>query len=127
MSTHFALVVEWQLPDDADHTAADAALRDIVDKIHAGSPAPTDRVTAYLGVSAELIAEAARTGAIVNQAERLQLAPGDVVTIRLPDPDRWSENEIAEQAKAAKQAFPDHEVVFLGRGATVEAKPADED
>lgn len=58
VTKHWALVVEWQTPDDADH---DAAMRAIVDKFHQANELPAERVTAYAGVSAELIAEAVRT------------------------------------------------------------------
>lgn len=127
MTRHFALVVEWQLPDDADHTTADATLRALLDKIHTDSPAQAERVTAYLGVTAELIAEAASTGAIVEQATRLQLAPGDVVTIRpAPDLRDYTAQEFHEYCKLAKAAFPDHQVVVLEGGATIEAGPAGE-
>lgn len=124
MSTHLALVVEWQLPDDADHATADATLRALLDKIHADSPAPAERVTAYLGVSAELIAEAASTGAIVDQAERLQLAPGDVVTIRpRTDIGSFTPEDFEAYARLAKAAFPNHQVVILEGDATIEAEP----
>jgi hypothetical protein len=125
--THLALVVEWQLPDDADHNTADVTLRALLDKIHANSPTPAERVTAYLGVSAELIAEAASTGAIVEQASRLQLAPGDVVTIRPPsDLNHFSAAEFQAYSRQVKAAFPHHQVVVLEGDATIEASPAEE-
>lgn len=124
MTKHFALVVEWETPDDVDHNAA---LRTMVDKIHADSPAPADRVTAYVDVSAELIAEAARTGQVMSQAERLQLAPGDVVTIRpATDLRDYTAQEFDEYCKLAKAAFPDHRVVVLEGDATIEAGPTEE-
>ncbi|MGW4525163.1 hypothetical protein [Amycolatopsis sp. NPDC004378] len=121
---HWALVIEWQTPDDADHHAA---MTSIVDKFHQANELPAERVTAYAGVSAELIAQAAETGAIVEQASRLQLAPGDVVTIRpAPDLRDYTAQEFHEYCQVAKAAFPGHQVVVLERDATIEAGPAGE-
>lgn len=121
---HWALVVEWQTPDDADH---ETTLLAMVNLIHANSPRAADNVTAYAGVSAELIAEAASTGAIVSQAARLQLAPGDVVTIRpRSDIGGYSPEDFEAYAGLAKVAFPDHQVVVLEGDATIEAGPAGE-
>ena len=121
MTKHFALVVEWQLPDDADH---ETTLLAMVNLIRANSPRIADNVTAYVDVSAELIAEAARTGAIVSQATRLQLAPGDVVTIRpRTDFGPLSMQELDDYRRLAKIAFPDHQVVVLEGDATIEAGP----
>jgi len=121
VTKHFALVVEWQLPDDADH---ETTLLAMVNLIRANSPRIADNVTAYVDVSAELIAEAARTGAIVSQATRLQLAPGDVVTIRpRTDFGPLSMQELDDYRRLAKIAFPDHQVVVLEGDATIEAGP----
>lgn len=131
MTQHFALVVEWWTPDDADQPQAAAALQAVLDKIrpalndlHADVPNLLDRVTAYTDVSADLIAEAASTGAIADQATRLQLAPGDVVTIRPQSGLRdYTAQEFHEYCKLAKAAFPDHRVVVLEGDATIETGP----
>lgn len=117
--SHFALLVEWHLPDDAGFATTDAALRAIADKIHAGSPAPTERITAYVGVPADVLTDAATAGQLVSQAQRLQLQPGDVVTITLPA-GTTHDPALVDVAKAT---FPGHKVVFARVGTTVQAGP----
>lgn len=118
---HFALVVEWTVPDDADHHAALLAM---VAKIHADSPAPAENVTAYVGVSAELIGHAARTGQVVDQSERLHLETGDHVVVTIKPDQADTAEDLQRWADLAREAFPDHEIVVAWEGTTVAAQPS---
>lgn len=122
---HFALVVTWTLPDDADQSAADAALLGIRDRIHANAPAPAENVTAYVGVSAELIDQAARAGHLINHAERLQLQPGDTVLITLPGEE--GDYDTDDLSGTASAIFPDHHVAFVWEGTTVTTQPSNQE
>jgi hypothetical protein len=129
MTNHFALVVEWQLPDDAEPHAEDTLhavldqIRPTLDKIRIDVPTVIDRVTAYVDVSAELIGEAARTGQVVSQAARLHLETGDrvIVTAR---PDQV--DDLPDFAEQARGAFPDHKVIMVWGDTTVRTEPAGE-
>lgn len=118
---HFALVVAYEVPDDADTATLEAALRTMAAKIHELTPEPPANVTAYADVSAELIAQAARAGALLGQAERLQLQPDDAIKITL-GPDH-GEDQLAETLQLVPALFPEHRVVVLSHGATLETGP----
>lgn len=121
----YTLVVHWKLPDD---TSAEDALKKLATKIHNDGPAAPEQVTVYTGISADIIAQAADVGAVVEQAERLALKPGDVVTVRL---DRAvgdiSDDDFAAYCEALQTAFPDNKIVVLERETTITAAPADKD
>jgi hypothetical protein len=95
---HFALVVTWTLPDD---------------------------VTAYSGVSAEVIAQAASVGQVVDQAERLHLEPGDRVVITIKPDQVDSDDDLQRWTDIAREAFPGREIVVAWEGTTFTGQPAD--
>ncbi|GAB3156372.1 hypothetical protein GCM10027258_62710 [Amycolatopsis stemonae] len=123
MTKRFALVIDYELPDDVAPATFAAALEAMVAKIHETTPEPPANVTAYVNVSAELIAEAACAGVLLGQAERLQLQPDDVVKVTL-GPEHGDEQH-AEVLELLPQLFPEHRVVVLAHGATLEAASGD--
>jgi hypothetical protein len=122
MSRHYALVVEFDVPDDLQ---ADTTLSTLVDLIHANSPISAQNVTAYSDVSAELIGQAARGGLIAGLAERLHLEPGDYVVVTINTEQADDDDDLQRWTDVAKEAFPDHKVVMVWEGTTITSQAPD--
>lgn len=115
---HLALLVEWHVEDDVP---GDQTLAAISNLIAVNSPRYADNVTAFAGIPADVLTDAATAGQLVSQAQRLHLQPDDVVTVTL-NADQ-ADADLEHLTDVAEATFPDHKVVFAWKGTTVQAGP----
>ncbi|WP_372672993.1 hypothetical protein [Amycolatopsis kentuckyensis] len=118
-TTNYAVLVEYELPDDVPF---DTAAAELMATLRESSPRPPVLVTTTAGPDAQRLMEARAGGVVASLAEQLHLSPGDVVVVTVP-PER-APDDYRAIADAASVAFPDHQVVFVWAGMDVSAGSA---